>query len=80
MFRPVFRVLFWVFVVNTVILGWVGANPPEGAFVAIGRIATTYYFLHFIVLLPLVGRMESPDPLPDSIATAVLQEGDGGGA
>jgi ubiquinol-cytochrome c reductase cytochrome b/c1 subunit len=78
-FRPVFRVLFWVFVVNTVILGWVGANPPEGAFVAIGRIATTYYFLHFIVLLPLVGRMESPDPLPDSIATAVLQEDGGGG-
>ena len=73
-FRPVFRALFWVFVVDTVVLGWVGANPPEGAFIAIGRVATTYYFLHFFVLLPLVGRMESPDLLPDSIATAVLPE------
>ena len=48
-------------------LGWVGANPPEGMFVAIGRIATAYYFFHFIILIPLLGIFERPKPVPTSI-------------
>ena len=71
-FRPIYKQLFWILVADTLILGWVGANPPEGAFISIGRLATAYYFLHFLVLLPLVGKLESPRPLPDSIAAAVL--------
>jgi quinol-cytochrome oxidoreductase complex cytochrome b subunit len=73
-FRPIFRALFWVFVLDVVVLGWVGKSPPEGMFVLLGQVATAYYFLHFLVLLPLVGKIESPRPLPDSIATAVLEE------
>jgi ubiquinol-cytochrome c reductase cytochrome b/c1 subunit len=58
-------------------LGWVGANPPEGVVVMVGQIATFYYFVHFLILFPVIGRLERPKPLPASIATAVLQ---GGGA
>ena len=56
------------------VLGIVGANPPEGNFILVGRLATTYYFLHFLVILPVVGWLESPKPLPDSIASPVLGE------
>ncbi len=76
-FRPVFRWFFWILVIDIIVLGVVGANPPEGAWIDIGRIATAWYFLHFLILLPLIGWFERPRPLPASIASAVL---DGSGA
>ena len=51
-----------------------GANPPEGFFVPLSRVATLYYFFHFIVLLPILGKIERPLPLPPSIADAVLKK------
>jgi quinol-cytochrome oxidoreductase complex cytochrome b subunit len=39
----------------------------------LGRIGTVYYFLHFLVLLPLVSRIEKPRPLPESISQPVLK-------
>jgi ubiquinol-cytochrome c reductase cytochrome b/c1 subunit len=71
-FRPVYKGFFWIFVLNGLVLGWIGANPPEGAYIIIGRIATIYYFAHFILVMPIVGWLEKPKPLPDSIAAAVL--------
>ena len=71
-FRPVYKGFFWIFLLNGLILGWVGANPPEGAFILIGRIATIYYFAHFLIVMPFVGWFEKPKPLPDSIAAAGL--------
>ena len=38
----------------------------------LGRIGTLYYFLHFWLITPLVGLIETPKPLPDSIAKSVL--------
>ena len=40
------------------------------SFVEIGRVATAYYFGHFLVLLPFIGRFEKTRPLPDSIVAA----------
>ena len=70
-------VLLWLLVIDVVALGWVGANPPEGLVVTVGQIATLYYFVHFLILFPVIGRLERPKPLPASIATAVLQGGAG---
>ena len=53
-------------------LGEVGAHRPEGIWVVIGRIGTVYYFLHFLILFPLIGKIERPLPLPTSISAAVL--------
>ena len=79
-FRPVYKWLFWVFLIDCLILGWVGANPPDGewhgiAFVTIGRIATAWYFAHILILTPLVGIFEKPLPLPRSIGEAVIKGG-----
>jgi len=41
----------------------------------IGRIATLYYFFHFLVLLPILGKIERPLPLPESISRPVLGGG-----
>src|SRR5690606_10251488 len=37
-FRPVYKWFFWLLVIDCVVLTWVGANPPEGKFILIGRI------------------------------------------
>ena len=74
-FRPIYKIFFWILVVDCVVLGVVGANPPEGQWVVIGRIATIWYFLHFVVLVPLLSRLERPRPLPASISQPVLAAG-----
>ncbi len=71
-FRPIYRQLVLVLVVALVVLGVVGAHRPEGICVVLGRVATAYYFLHFLVLLPLLGKVERPLPLPESISRPVL--------
>ena len=40
-----------------------------------GQLSTLYYFAHFLVVMPLVGKMERTKPLPVSISESVLQEG-----
>jgi ubiquinol-cytochrome c reductase cytochrome b subunit len=71
-FRPVFRVFFWVFVADCVPLTFAGGRPPEGTWLSVGRWGTAYYFLSFLVILPRVGRLERPRPLPTSINRPVL--------
>lgn len=72
-FRPFYRWFFWVLVIDCFVLGWVGANPPEGSFLLIGRLATAYYFFHFLVLLPLLSKLEPVPPLPMSISQPILK-------
>jgi ubiquinol-cytochrome c reductase cytochrome b subunit len=76
-FRPVFRIFFWILVLDTLVLGVVGANPPEGNWILFGRIATIWYFVHFLIVLPLLSRLERPRPLPISISQSVLTSGGG---
>ncbi|HUY69105.1 MAG TPA: cytochrome b N-terminal domain-containing protein [Alphaproteobacteria bacterium] len=73
-FRPVYRVFFWFLVVDCFVLGWVGANKPEGAFILIGQIATAWYFVQFLAVMPLLGIFEKTLPLPKSISEAVLKK------
>ena len=72
-FRPTFRIFFWIFFVDCVLLGIVGAKPPEGWWLVLGRITTAWYFAHFLVILPLLGWFERPLPLPASISEPVLK-------
>jgi ubiquinol-cytochrome c reductase cytochrome b/c1 subunit len=71
-YRPLYRVFFWLFVACAVLLGYMGSQPPEGGYVIAARFLTVYYFLYFLVILPLLGRFEKPRPLPPSICDAVL--------
>ncbi|HXQ53165.1 MAG TPA: cytochrome b N-terminal domain-containing protein [Stellaceae bacterium] len=79
-FRPVYKWVFWLLVADCLMLGYVGAHRPEGINIVLGRIGTFYYFLHFYVLFPLIGKFERPLPLPTSISAAVLAKHGGGAA
>ncbi len=71
-FRPIFKWFYWLFVANFVLLTYLGAAPAEGIYVLLAKIGTAYYFIYFLVILPLLGRLETPRPLPASISEAVL--------
>ena len=71
-YRPVMRVFFWIFVLNSAMLGYCGSKPPEGIYPLLSLIGTAYYFGYFLVLMPFVGKREKPLPLPKSITDSVL--------
>jgi len=74
-FRPIYKWVFWLLVIDVITLGWVGANPPAGIVVTVGQTATLYYFVHMLILFPLIGKLERPLPLPSGIGAAVLGSG-----
>ncbi len=74
-FRPIYRQFFWILAIDGLVLGYAGAMPAEGSWLLIARIGTVYYFFHFLVLLPVLGKLERPLPLPNSISEAVLKGG-----
>ena len=71
-YRPLFRTFFMIFLVDMAVLFYCGGAPAEEPYVMISQIATAYYFLHFLVILPIVSSIEKPKPLPYSITEAVL--------
>ncbi|WP_269580590.1 cytochrome b [Roseibium sp. Sym1] len=76
-YRPLFKQFFWIFALVCVALGYLGAMPAEGIYVILSRIFTVYYFAHFLIILPMLGFLEKPKPLPASISEAVLKGGSG---
>jgi len=75
-FRPLYKKFFWILVGTVILLGYLGAKPPEGIYLILARIATTYYFVHFLIILPLLGHYEKTSPLPLSISDPVLNKPD----
>ena len=72
-FRPIYRVFFWLFVANALMLGWCGSQLPEGLPAILGVIGTIWYFVHLLIVLPVLSWVETPKPLPVSISQPVLQ-------
>ncbi len=80
-FRPVMKQFFWFFVADCFLLGYIGSQSAEAVWhlsgfdlplVWLARLGTLYYFAQFWVIMPVVGLIERPKPLPGSIAQAVL--------
>jgi ubiquinol-cytochrome c reductase cytochrome b subunit len=59
LFRPLFRVFYWVFILDFLILGWIGGNLAESPYLEIGQLATVYYFLFPLVIIPGLGILEN---------------------
>ena len=53
-------------------LGYVGAMPAEGLYLLVARVATVYYFAHFLIILPILGKKEKTLEVPISITEPVF--------
>jgi ubiquinol-cytochrome c reductase cytochrome b subunit len=82
-YRPLFRRFFWFGLIPCMLtLGYCGGAPAEQPYLLISQVATAYYFAHFLIILPLLAKVETPLPLPESIAASIAagesdREGDG---
>ena len=71
-FRPLYKQFYWFLVADVLILGYMGAMPAEGIYLLVARVATAYYFLHFLIILPVLGNKEKTLEVPLSITEPVL--------
>jgi ubiquinol-cytochrome c reductase cytochrome b subunit len=71
-YRPIYKWFFALFMIDVLMLGYLGAKAPEGIYLIMGRIGTAYYFMHLLVILPLLGWIEKPSAMPGSITDDVL--------
>ena len=71
-FRPIYKQFYWILVIDVFVLGYMGAMPAEGTYLLIARVATTYYFVHFLIILPILGKKEKTLPIPLSITDPVM--------
>jgi ubiquinol-cytochrome c reductase cytochrome b subunit len=77
-YRPLFKKFFWFGLVPCMAaLFYLGGAHAEEPYIVLSQIATAYYFLHFLVILPIISQIEVPKPLPFSITEAVLGSDDG---
>ena len=71
-FRPLYKQFYWILVLDVLILGYVGAMPAEGIYLLVARVATGYYFVHFLLILPILGKKEKTLDVPLSLTEPVL--------
>ena len=57
-FRPGSQVVFWLIVGKFCILTWIGSQPVEPPFILLGQLASSFYFLAFLLIMPLVRYIE----------------------
>jgi quinol-cytochrome oxidoreductase complex cytochrome b subunit len=75
-YRPLYKLFFLLFTVNFLFLGYLGGSPADGGLLGIpfsllGFLSTSYYYGFFLVVLPVLSRIEKSKPLPKSIHDAV---------
>jgi ubiquinol-cytochrome c reductase cytochrome b subunit len=58
-FRPAMRIFFWFFIINFIILAWIGSEHPESPYIEVGQIATAFYFSWFLIIVPTIGLIEN---------------------
>ena len=66
-YRPMFRWWFRLLVIDFIVLTWAGAQVPTPLTGNIALIATAYWFLYFLTILPLLGVIEKPTAPPATI-------------
>ncbi len=79
-YRPIYKWFVWILAVDCVLLAFCGAKPAEGFWLIASQLGTAYYFFHFLILLPILGKLETPEPLPTSLSEPVTEGGGGSAA
>lgn len=58
-FRPLIRLAFWFYVTDFAVLMWLGSQHAEEPFVTLSVICTVFYFIWFIIIVPMIGLIEN---------------------
>jgi ubiquinol-cytochrome c reductase cytochrome b subunit len=66
-YRPMFRWWFYLLIIDFVVLTWAGSRPAQPPYSIISLIGATYWFGYFLIILPLLGVIEKPGKMPETI-------------
>jgi ubiquinol-cytochrome c reductase cytochrome b subunit len=77
-YRPLFKWFLLFYFFSVVALGYLGGKPAEGSYIIWARLFTFYYFAFFLLIMPILGIIETPSTMPKSITDAVLGKGGAG--
>jgi ubiquinol-cytochrome c reductase cytochrome b subunit len=58
-YRPIFKIFYWMLVSDFFLLMWIGQKPVENVYTLAGQILTVYYFVFFLIIIGMVGKLES---------------------
>jgi ubiquinol-cytochrome c reductase cytochrome b subunit len=58
-FKPLSKIIFYIFVANFLVLMQLGAKHVESPFIEFGQISTILYFSYFLITAPLVTYIEN---------------------
>jgi len=58
-FRPLSKIVFFLFVANFLILMQLGAKHVESPFIELGQISTAIYFSYFLIIIPIITITEN---------------------
>lgn len=58
-FKPLYSIVFFSFVLDIFLLGWLGSQVVEAPYILLGQLATTYYFVSLLLLMPVVTYIEN---------------------
>ena len=73
-YRPFYKMFFFIFVLDCLLLGYLGAQVPEGVYLLLSRVSTFYYFAFFVLIMPALSRLERPNPMPIGISNPALDQ------
>lgn len=58
-FKFYYKIFFWYFLLDCLILGWIGGKSIETPFYEIGQLATFFYFFYLLGIIPLLNKLDS---------------------
>lgn len=67
-YKPIFRTFTFIIYLVFMGLGYIGSQPVEEPYSTIGQILTTWYFVHFLLIVPVISRWEKAKEMPESIS------------
>ncbi|WP_240008122.1 cytochrome b [Pseudaquidulcibacter saccharophilus] len=70
-YRPLARIFWFIWIANFIFLGICGAMPAQAPWTWLSKIGLVYYFLYFLVILPVLSKIEKPKTPPASIADSI---------
>lgn len=56
--RPLYRAGYWLLMADALLLSWIGQQPVEDPYIVVGQLASVYFFVFFLVVVPVSGWVE----------------------